>query len=70
MTITLSLPILILLGISVVLFIATTLLCFQQGLFDNDSYGIGAMFALLIYAILWAIPSVLAWAIWATWIKP
>lgn len=55
---------------SVILFIAAGLLCKSQGLFDGpDTYGIGGFFIVGIFAIFWGMPSVLAWAIWATWIK-
>lgn len=69
MTIFLPIPVLILLGISFVLFLGATLVCRWQRFFEQDDLGLGAAFAMLVYAILWALPSVLLWAIWATWIK-
>lgn len=70
MTLTISLPVLILLCISFALFVGVTILCLSQGLFDRGGGylgGIDAMFTIIIYAVAWAIPSLLAWAAWATW---
>lgn len=68
MTFTITLPLILLLAFSFVMFILATLLNWQQGLFEPASdYGFGGLFAAMIYAILWAIPSLLAWAIYATW---
>lgn len=73
MTITLTLPFLLLAGFSLGLFIGVTILCHQQGLFDagGGGYlgGIDALFTIILYAILWAIPSLIAWAAWATWFR-
>jgi hypothetical protein len=72
MTITLSLPFLLLAGFSLLLFIGVTILGHYQGMFDGgDGYagGLGGLFLIILYAILWAGPSLLAWAIWATWWK-
>ena len=71
MTFTITLPFILLLAFSFVMFILATLLNWQQGLFEPASdYGVGGFFALTIYAILWVIPSLAAWAIYATWWKP
>ncbi|MFN3303053.1 MAG: hypothetical protein ACK44A_04960 [Roseateles sp.] len=72
MTLTLSLPVLILLGISLALFIATTYLCHSQGMFDGGggyAGGLDGLFTVILYAIFWAIPSLIAWAVWATWFR-
>jgi hypothetical protein len=66
----LPLPLLIIGACSLVLFIAVTVLAHQQGLFDGDSLGVGAMFALTFYLLFWLAPTLLAWAVWATWWKP
>jgi len=70
MTLTISLPLLILLGISLALFATVTVLCHCQGLFDGgDGYlaGLDSLFTLILYGMFWAVPSLMAWAIWATW---
>ena len=71
MTITISLGAMILIGISVALFVGTTILCHLQGLFDGSSggylSGLDSLFTIIIYAVFWAIPSLASWAIWATW---
>ena len=57
-------------GVSIVLFALVTALCIQQGLFGaDDQYGIAFLFALCFYAALWAVPSLLIWAVWATWFR-
>lgn len=71
MTLTISLPVLILLGLSLALFVGATILAHSQGMFDagGGGYlgGIDAMFTMILYTLLWALPSLLAWAVWATW---
>lgn len=68
MIITIPIGLLAVLCISLVLFILVTLSCHRSGLFDGtDSLGIGALFTLLFYALGWLIPSLAAWAAWATW---
>lgn len=70
MTLTISLPALILIGISLALFIGVTVLCFYQGMFDNSggyAGGLDGLFTLILYLIFWALPSLAGWAIWATW---
>jgi len=68
-TITISLGVVGLLAFSLVLFLLVTWLIGAQGLFFDDTFGIGALFAIAFYAILWVIPSLIAWGIWATWFK-
>lgn len=67
MTVTLSLPFLLGICLSVALFAGVTVLAWTQGLFEDAPYGVGGMFALMLYAILWALPSLAGWAIYATW---
>ena len=71
MTLTLSLPVLILIGISLALFVGVTILAHSQGMFDGGGGGylggIDALFTIILYVVFWAVPSLLAWAIWATW---
>lgn len=70
MTLTISLPALILIVLSLALFIGVTFLCFCQGMFDDGGGyggGLGGMFIFIFYAVFWAIPSLAGWAIWATW---
>lgn len=70
MTITISAPHLIMLAICIALFVATTVFCVWQGLFDgNDQFGIGEIFKIAAYAVFWIIPSLTMWAVWATWIR-
>ena len=71
MTLTLSLSVLVLIGISLSLFVGVTILAHSQGMFDRGGGGylggINALFTIILYAVFWAVPSLLAWAIWATW---
>lgn len=70
LTIALSTGAVFLIVASAMLFIAVTVFCGYAGLFDGgDTYGIGALFTLAIYAILWAIPSLVAWGVWAMWFR-
>ncbi|MEJ1933869.1 hypothetical protein WDZ92_27035 [Nostoc sp. NIES-2111] len=72
MTLTISIPVLILFGISLALFIGTTVLAFYQGMFDGGGGyggGLGSLFLVILYLIFWGIPSLAAWAIWATWLR-
>ena len=72
MTLTLSLPFLLLAGFSLGLFIGVTILCHTQGLFEGGGVylaGIDSLFTLILYAVLWAVPSLGAWAVWATWFR-
>lgn len=55
-------------GVSAITFIVLTVVLFREGVFDgSDLFGLNVLFATLTYAVLWLIPSLLAWAIWATW---
>lgn len=57
-------------GFSVFLLIATTGFCLIAGLFDGDDpWGVAWIFTLIIYGICWAMPSLIAWAVWATWFR-
>jgi len=72
MTITLTLPLLLLAGFSLLLFIGVTILAYSQGLYDGRGGLGGAMegaFLVILYAICWALPSLLTWAVWATWLR-
>lgn len=73
MTLTISLSVLILLGISVALFIGVTVFCHREGMFDagGGGYcaGLDGLFMIGIYLIFWALPSLIAWAVWATWLR-
>lgn len=70
MTITLPLPLLLLAGLSLLLFINATILAHKNGMFDGGggyAGGVEAIFLVALYLIFWALPSLLAWAVWATW---
>ena len=72
MTLTLSLPFLLLAGFSLLLFIGVMIFCYQAGMFDAGGgsgfvAGLDSLFATIVYLICWAVPSLLAWAVWATW---
>ena len=72
MTVTLTLPFLMLAGFSLALFIGVTIFCHFQGLFDNGGGylgGIDALFTIIVYSMFWAVPSLMAWAVWATWFR-
>ena len=62
---------LVIIGLSIALFIATTWLCYLQGMFDGspDTYGVGAIFTMFFYMLFWGIPTLVIWAVWATWFK-
>lgn len=71
MSITIPLPILLLISGALVLFLIALWLCWSQGMFDEgDSYGIGCVFSIAVMALVFAIPSLTGWAIYATWFKP
>lgn len=70
MTLTISLPVLIGLSLCLLLFIAVTVLAHSEGMFDDPGgylAGLNGAFLVLLYAILWALPSLAGWAIYATW---
>jgi hypothetical protein len=70
MTITFSVQFSALMVVAFSLFclMATTAFCWVSGLFDgNDPWGIGWMFGLIFYCCGWVVPSLVAWATWATW---
>ena len=57
---------------SLLLFIGVTIFCHQAGMFDAGGgggfvAGLDSLFATIVYLICWAVPSLLAWAVWATW---
>lgn len=67
-TVTLSAAALFALAGSAALFVIATIICAREKLFSaNDSYEIGALFGLCVYALVWLVPSLLSWAVWATW---
>jgi hypothetical protein len=70
MTITLTTPFLLLGGLSLLLFVGVTILCHWQGMFDGGggyAGGLDGFFIVIAYAVFWAVPSLLVWAVWATW---
>ena len=70
MTFTIAMPALWIILTSAALFIGVTALTIWQGMWDGgDPYGVGAMFICFIYMVLWALPSLIIWAVWATWFK-
>jgi hypothetical protein len=70
MTFTISLAAVLLLAFSALCFIGTTVFIRRMGGHGgSDTYGIGALFDMLIYLALWVVPSLLAWAVWATWLR-
>ena len=72
LTITLSAGALVVIAIAVILFVVVTVVCHQAGMFDGGSGylgGLDSLFVIIAYAVLWAVPSLLAWAAWATWFR-
>lgn len=70
MTFSISLAVLVGLAFSAVLFIIATVICWRQGLFDGGggyAGGLDAVFIIFMYVIFWILPSILTWAIYATW---
>lgn len=68
MTFTLSMPLLIGLGLSLALFAFATWACSKQGLFKDGGYpDFNPLFVAIFYAALWLLPSFAGWAIYATW---
>ena len=70
MTITLSLSLVVGLALSAALFVAVTVLCWHQGMFDGGggyAGGLDAVFTVIAYTLCWAVPSLAGWAIYATW---
>lgn len=70
MTLAISLPMLIGLGLSFLLFIAVSVLAVRQGLFDGGGYSdLSQISVVFFYIFLWLVPSLLGWAAYATWWK-
>lgn len=71
MTVTIPLALLVIGSLSALLFVAVTVFAWYSGLFDGGSSGYAAglegFFIIILYAVLWAIPSLAGWAIYATW---
>lgn len=70
MIITLTIPFLLLSCFSMLLFICVTIFCYWQGMFDGGggyAGGLDGLFIVIAYAVLWVVPTLLAWAVWATW---
>ena len=70
MTFTIPLSLMGIAAFSAFLFIAVTIICWRNGMFDGGggyAGGLDALFTIIAYAILWAIPSLAAWAVYATW---
>lgn len=59
-----------LIGLSTALLFATTFFVVKNRLNHKDQFGFGLMLTIILYAVFWVIPSILAWAIYATWWKP
>jgi hypothetical protein len=65
MTITIGLPLLIVIAISVILFIGVTVFCWLGGLFEHDVWGMAFFFRVQLYVIFWILPSLIALTVWA-----
>jgi hypothetical protein len=69
-TLTFTLSAAVVVGFSILCLLLVTGFCFIAGLFDGpDPYGIAWMFGLIFYACGWVVPSLVAWAVWATWFR-
>lgn len=70
-TLSISAGALFVVGLSVALFVAVSVFCRWHRMFDewSDPMNFMALFVLLAYAVLWAVPSLVAWAVWATWFR-
>lgn len=69
---TLSTGAMVVLAISLALLIGCTLIAWCQDMFGSSGGylgGLDGLFLFLLYACLWAVPSLLVWAVWATWWK-
>jgi hypothetical protein len=72
LTISLSAGAITVIAICVGLFLAATACCAKADLFGSKAGMASAFdgaFILLIYALVWAVPSLIAWAVWATWLR-
>jgi ABC-type dipeptide/oligopeptide/nickel transport system permease subunit len=71
MTFTIPLSLFVIVSLSALLFFAVTVFAWHSGLFDGGSSGyaggMDGLFLIILYAVLWAIPSLAGWAIYATW---
>lgn len=68
--ISLSIATIIMLCVSIILFLAVSIFAYTQGMFDGGGdYNLAPIFIATFYAIGWVIPSLLMWAIYATWFK-
>jgi hypothetical protein len=57
-------------GFSVLCLVLVTAFCVVAGLFNGpDPYRIGWVFGLIVYVCGWVVPSLVAWAVWATWFR-
>jgi hypothetical protein len=72
-TFSLSIGAMALIALTIVLFVGMTLLCWLGGLFDGAGGAFGCdtspLFIAFFFAIGWALPSLAAWAVWATWFR-
>jgi hypothetical protein len=56
--------------ISLLFFMVATSLCRIAGLFDEDALtGLWHLAAIVLYLIVWLLPTCFSWAVWATWLK-
>lgn len=73
MTVTVSVGILFVLGVALVMTGLVTWACKAWGLFENTGGNYlpdtGWFFSVALYIIGVGIPTLLAWAVWATWFK-
>lgn len=70
MTIAISTSVLALVVVSLLFLLFVTAFCWRAGLFDGpDPYGIGWLFGFMFYVCGWVVPSLVAWAAWATWFR-
>jgi len=60
MTLTLSLPVLVLIGISLALFVGATILAHSQSMFDGGgggyAGGLDGLFTIILYVVVWVVP--------------
>lgn len=66
MTVTIPFPLLVLSGLSLLLFLGVTAACKRE--FKGRGGDLEAVLAVVAYLVFWLLPSLLAWAAWATWL--
>jgi len=70
MTFTISNGATLMLAFSACLFTVVTAISIKEDMWNDEwNAGLGVIALVMLYGFLWAIPSLLVWAVWATWFR-